>query len=172
MPGSPMERVFTAGVFDGPLRDLIHAFKYRGRDYLSHPLGKFWLKRTLFRPDEIDLIVPVPMPFWKKWRRGYNQAFLVADEIARVWNKPLADSLLGRFNRSPSQTILNRRRRFQNADASFYMRRKKLDLNQRTILLIDDVCTTGATFTACARLLKSAGARRVYAGAVARELLK
>ncbi len=162
------DALFAAGDFDGPLRELLHRFKYGGRQHLGRYLADQWLARCPFDPADIDMIMPVPMPRWKSWRRGYNQAALLAHEIGASWQVPVYSYGLTRRWWSVSQTKLGRRRRFQNAAKSFKLVLGQL-YRQKTVLIIDDICTTGATLDVCARLLKSAGASRVLAGTIARD---
>lgn len=171
LPNEEIQALFAAGDYDGALRDLLKAFKYEGKNLLAGSLAEEWTRRSPFDPSQFDVIVPVPMPAWKQWRRGYNQAGLLAREIGRKWGKPVAAKLSRKWI-TRSQTSLGRTDRFRNAANGFRLTAEASVYKSKTILLIDDVCTTGATLIACARLLKSAGAKSVYAGVIAREHLK
>ena len=164
--------------YDGAIRDLIHAFKFAGLDYLGAPLGEHLALRIapLFgtaipRP---DLIVPVPLHWWRSMRRGFNQAHLLAAAIARVTGLPLRPRLLLRCRAGRRQLGSSRHERLRSLDACFEVprgltrRRPRAELEGRRILLVDDVLTTGATLLACARILHRAGARSVVGCVLAR----
>lgn len=160
---------YPATDFEGPARDLIHAFKFRGKEHLGRLLARRWVALTPIQPDDVDLILPIPMTYWKQLKRGFNPAATVAHEIGRMWGKPVITSVFSRKWWSLSQTHFDRRNRFRNAKRSFALKIQSLFLNDRNILLVDDVCTTGATLDTCARLLHIAGARKVMAAALARD---
>lgn len=162
-----VDRFHAAAHFDGPLRDLVHRFKYQGKDYLAPFLGGL-LARRYPRGEECDCLVPVPIPFWRKRKRGYNQAELLARELGRRWNKPVLDGWLIRKNFHPPQVSLNRAGRQANARKSYGLSHRG-SLPYGNILLVDDVCTTGATLKICAQLLRKAGAKTVSAVVLAQE---
>jgi len=159
----------AAGFFQGPLRRVILAFKYQRKAAVTPFLIDFFV-RTCSRPlTEIDCVIPVPLSWWSELRRGYNQSKLLADEIGRRYGKPVHRGCLRR-RWGPSQTRLSRSARFQNASAGFRLSRSHSLQRLNTVLLIDDVCTTGATLRACARLLKKAGVKRVWGGTIAQKV--
>lgn len=114
---------------------------------------------------EVDAIVPVPLYPTRQRARGYNQAELLAQELSRWIKKPVAPRALARIKDTPSQTGLTPTQRIENVRGAFAPS-AKLDLGR--ILLVDDVCTTGATLNACARTLKRGGVEQVVAATVAR----
>lgn len=164
-----VDALFALSDFNGPVRHLIHAFKYAGKERIGEYLARRWVHRTPFDPAEVNFVVPVPMSHWKEFNRGYNPAALLAVTIANQWGKPLLRSGLKRRWISRSQTTLRRGERFENAARSFKMARICGAFRGKSVLLVDDVCTTGATLGACARLLKRAGAVRVLAATASRE---
>ncbi len=162
-------RAVVGAKFSGYVRALLIYFKY---------LHGFWLCRDLvdilepvcraaFAEEAIDLVAPVPMSRRKKNRRGYNQAALLARELANRLNLPCSERILARAD-ALTQTRMTAAERRRNARRSFSVRRFPEKLKGKTILLVDDVMTTGSTFSTCARLLKRAGAGRVLVAAVAR----
>lgn len=116
---------------------------------------------------EISIIVPVPSSLWAWMRRGFNQAEELARELARPLKRPLHPRALKRRLASDSQTRVSRETRWKNAEGSYYAGRTRR-LQGKKVLLVDDVVTTGATASACARVLRRAGAAAVYVASVAR----
>jgi ComF family protein len=114
---------------------------------------------------EVDAIVPVPLYPARARERGFNQAELVARELARWLGRPVESGWLARIKDTLSQTGLTPVQRVENVRGAFEARAK---LDRQRILLLDDVCTTGATLNACARALRRGGAASVQAVTVAR----
>lgn len=108
---------------------------------------------------QVDIIVPIPLFWWKQLWRGYNQALLLAREISEICNIRTAD-VLTRTKNTKTQTRLDEQERRENVRNAFTL--KSSDVKHKKILLVDDVLTTGATMDECARVLKDAGAEKVY----------
>jgi ComF family protein len=159
------DAVYSFGSYDGPLRKLIHAFKYGRVESLAKPLGKL-LIRTLPAGEEFDLVMAMPMHWLKRIDRGFNQADLLARPVAKRYGLKLATNLK-RSRRTAPQASLDEVERQKNLKDSFAVRRAKQMVGRR-ILLVDDVFTTGATLRAATETLKAAGAKRVYALTLAR----
>ena len=117
------------------------------------------LDRALPIDERYDVIVPVPLHWRRRWRRGFNQAELLAREVAGRRGIPLVEALQRR-KATVSQAGLTSAGRRRNIAAAFQPH-AGVDLTGKRILLIDDVMTTGATASACARELKKAGAKTV-----------
>ena len=167
-------RAFIAARYDGDVRALIHAFKYHGGLWLTDDLVRILIAHYLARIAPlrlgIDAVVPVPMLRRKRLRRGCNQSEELARLLARQLHLPYLPRLLRRVHTGVlSQTRLARAERLANAKRA-YRARRRAPIRGRTILLVDDVLTTGATCDACAHALLSAGAKRVYVLALARPL--
>ena len=113
----------------------------------------------------MDALVPVPLQGRRRRARGSNQAELLARELGRWTKLPVETRWLKRVKDTPSQTGLTPAQRVENVRGAFATKNK---LDRKRILLIDDVCTTGATLNACARILKRAGAETVQAVTAAR----
>jgi ComF family protein len=157
--------VFAYGVFEEPLRELVHLFKYAGVTALARPLGRL-LRRALPRDRRFDLIVPTPLHWRRRWTRGYNQAMLLARELAPTLGlKPV--NALRRTRATSTQTGLSRTARRANVAGAFTVWDASL-VRGRRVLLVDDVMTTGATLRACAAALKRAGAQSVSIAVLAR----
>lgn len=145
--------------YGGALANAIHRFKYVPRADLARPLGDLLVRGV---PDAVarppDLVVPVPLHPARLVERGFNQAALLARPVARRLGARLGPRLLERVRDTPRQAQLDRVRRATNLVGAFRVRG---DVAGRHVLLVDDVRTTGATLTECARALRSAGAGRV-----------
>jgi ComF family protein len=159
------DAAYSYGAYSGTLRKLIQLLKYRGIETLAEPLGR-WLSIALPRDKRFDVIVPMPMHWRRRWARRFNQAELLARALSRRTGLPLVDA--ARKQRStPPQAGLTGPQRRANMSGVFQARRPAA-IRGRSVLLVDDVLTTGATAAACARALKSAGAKSVTVLTVAR----
>ncbi len=149
------DAVYAAGFYEGRLRDLIHLFKYGGVETLAGPLGRMAML-AYPRRARVDLVVPMPMHWWRRWRRGFNQAELLAGEVGRRAGLPVR-TVVRRSRRTSPQAGLSRKARRANVRGAFRIRAPEAVRGKR-VLLVDDVLTTGSTADACARALKDAGA--------------
>jgi competence protein ComFC len=153
----------------GLVRKLVHDFKYGHQRHLRHPLAE-WLREAMCDPRlharRFDLIVPVPLHPTRERERGFNQATLLAELLARQVAVPLC-AALERIRYTITQTAYDRAERMKNLHDAFRLR-KKMNVRELHVLLIDDVLTTGSTLSECARVLKEAGAISVYAATAAR----
>jgi len=152
------DAAYSFGFYEEELRELIHVFKYGRVQTLAKPLGRF-LASALPREQTFDVIVPMPLYWRKRWRRGFNQAALLARELARRTHIPVSNALR-RVKDTAAQAGLTNAKRRRNVSGAFRARNKTALSGQR-VLLIDDVLTTGATAASCARALRAAGARQV-----------
>ncbi|MBI5208343.1 MAG: ComF family protein [Elusimicrobia bacterium] len=171
------KRLFACGLirpafyYGGAAASLVHAFKYRGRGDAARFCGRR-MAEGLGRSPELrgfDRVVPVPLHPSRLRERGYNQALLLAEEVASASGKPVSDLLVRRVATKP-QWNLARGQRSANLAGAF-MARDGLPAGAK-VLLIDDVCTTSATLEECAKALKAAGAASVHALVFARQSLK
>lgn len=144
---------------EGPVRDLVHAFKYGGLWSAAEEAGT-WLGRRLEQWPErwlADLIVPIPLHAARMRERGYNQSACIARGLGRVLGVPVAESVAVRTRNTSTQTALDRRQRMENVAGAFRIQRPELVRNAH-VLIVDDVVTTGATVGALAGALRAAGA--------------
>jgi competence protein ComFC len=172
----PFAAVRSCYAFTGALRPAVHRFKYRGKTALAPQLGELLFARLVsdaaLPRDEIKLLCPVPLHSWRRWRRGYNQSELLAGELGRLCGIRHAE-ILRRTRRTTPQVGLHETERLANVQGAFAVDEKGLEQFNPTrgpVLLIDDVCTTGATLAECARALKKAGIKEVYGLTLARQL--
>jgi ComF family protein len=159
------DAAYCYGAYEGTLRKLIHLFKYGRIHPLARPLADF-LVLALPRDQRFDAIVPMPLHWWRKLRRGFNQSELLAREVARRTGLPLR-ALVKRRRYTATQAGLTNAGRRANVTGAFRVSRRDSVRGLR-ILLIDDVMTTGATAGACSMALKRAGAEHVALLALAR----
>jgi ComF family protein len=150
---------------------LRHKLKYAGKDYVAGPLGRLLAEKMRESPElrVSEGIVPVPLHFWRERKRGYNQSELLAVSLGNLTGLPVERRALKKIRPTRSQTELSREERIENVAGAFAVRRPET-VRGRTLVLVDDVCTTGATLDACASALKEAGAKRVLALTVARQI--
>jgi ComF family protein len=154
--------------FSGEMRTLIHKFKYGDRQDLRSLFGR-WLQdtgRDLL--SDTDILVPVPLSRWRLLWRQFNQAALLSRELSRQTGIAMDPLILKRIRATRSQVGMTRDQRRRNVAGAFRVKQPaRRRLNGKTVLLLDDVITTGATVEACARVLKRAGAARVNVLALA-----
>ena len=164
------DAVYSYGSYEGTLRQLVHLFKYGGVRPLGGTFGKF-LAQALPRETSFDVIVPMPLHWFKQWQRGFNQSNDLAREIGKKWNVPVRNVIRRKKATRPQAGLTNAKRR-ANMSGAFQIAGKKVmrgkPLAGMRVLLVDDVVTTGATASACARVLKRAGAAHVALLALAR----
>ncbi len=147
------------------LRQLIHLFKYEGLRPLARPLGT-WLAYAYPRLEHFDALVPMPLHWWKRLQRGFNQSDLLARELSRRVGVPILHAARRR-RRTAVQASLTHAQRRNNVRGAFDVPAPD-QVRGLSLLLVDDVMTTGSTVNACAKALKQAGAARVCVLTVAR----
>jgi ComF family protein len=149
--------------------EIVHRFKYEPADFFE-PLMQWWLRTAIpFPMQSHDWIVPIPLHPVKKRQRGFNQAKRIAKPVSIFLKKPLISNAIERVKNTETQTYLPPKMRFANVEGAFAAKNNHI-LNG-SVLLIDDVMTTGATASACARALKMAGAKKVDVLTLTRGLL-
>ncbi len=159
------DAAYSFGSYEGTLQQLIHLFKYARVESLAAPLSHF-LSKAVPLEAQFDLIMAMPMHWRKRWERGFNQAELLAEPLARRYGLSLATNLR-RARYTKSQAGLTESARRENLRGSFRVHRPE-QLTGKRVLVIDDVFTTGATLRAAAAVLKAAGTAHVSALTLAR----
>jgi ComF family protein len=160
----------ASGSYEEPLRSYIHALKYDGNRRLAKPLGQLLAQTCINYGLRADAIVPVPLHRNRQKERGYNHAHLLAEVCAAQVNMPLRCDIVIRHRDTSAQVGLTASQRQQNVAGAFSCIPAFTQgaLYGRTFLIIDDVCTTGATVEACAAPLFAAGAKAVWGLVLAR----
>jgi ComF family protein len=160
----PFERIRYFGIYDGPLKESIHLFKFNGIKRLAEPLAMLML--SVINHD-YDAIVPVPLHTQRLREREFNQTALLGLHIARHLDNALMLDALLKTRETDLQTDVSGKERRANLRGAFSASEKIMGLK---LLIVDDVITTGATIKECAFTLRKAGASAVDAVALARSM--
>lgn len=163
------DRAASAFRFEGLARELVNGFKFRSQLWLRDDFSD-WLEATVrarFKTEAIDLVVPMPSTLGHRLNRGYNQCAYLASAVAKRLGKPCSNHVVRRVGHPRRQGGLTEDERRENVIGTFAVRRPVL-VRGKTVLVVDDILTTGATLSACAQALKDAGAERVWAVTLAR----
>jgi ComF family protein len=155
-------------VFDSPVQDGLHALKYRGNLAIGEGFALQMLDFVRSLPWKVDLIIPMPLGQQRLKDRGYNQVAVVAQPLAYFAGFAYTPQALWKSRETRSQVGLNIHQRQQNVQ-NVYQADPRL-VGQKSVLLMDDVATTGSTISSSTEALLSAGAREVYAITIARAL--
>jgi ComF family protein len=156
-------------MFDGPLRAALRRLKYERDIGLGEPLSKHLIELYNQVKWDIDLVVPTPLSAHRAKERGYNQSAALARPFASAIQKSYQPTALRRTRETRSQVGLSALERRKNVEDSFIARRELVV--GKTVLIIDDVMTTGSTINACSQALRMAGASSVYGLTLARAAL-
>ena len=155
--------------FEGVARQAVHQLKYQNLRSLVTPLARLLNNYLIANSVPFDVLVPVPLHRKRLKERGYNQSGLLARELSKLNERPFVDNCLIRQQPSPPQARTSSVEERQiNVAGAFTCRDRRLQDKQ--VLLIDDVATSGATLDACAGALKAAGATSVWGLTLAREI--
>lgn len=150
------------------VQKILHELKYRNHESLGNLMGRLHASQLIDSKDfqEIDLVMPIPLHPRKYKERGYNQAALLAEGYAEIFGAELDLKTLQRKSDTESQTRKSRYQRYENMKGVFVLQHSE-NVKEKTILLIDDVVTTGATIESSAELLIAAGAKKVLVASTA-----
>ena len=158
------DRAFSPCLYEGPVKELVHQFKYQGKDYLAPVLTRLmadFIREFDVPMDLLDFVVPVPLFKTRLRQREFNQAEVLAKNIAGIFNKKLVADNLIRVKNTRTQTELTPGQRLSNVKESFKVRESSC-FEGKNILLVDDVLTTGATCSEASCALKEAKANIVF----------
>ena len=163
------DAVYCVTGYKGVIRDLIHRFKYDRKEVLSVSLGNKMIEwsNSCSVMSNIDLVVPVPLFWQKRIKRGFNQSGLIAKILANNYSIPISINNLKRIRNTETQANLTRNQRIENVKDAFKVKKPSM-FSGTNILLVDDVMTTGGTASECARILKENGTQKVYVIILAR----
>jgi ComF family protein len=156
-------------VYDGTARRLILALKHGDRHDIVAPLARWMAQSGRKLCDNDTLIAPVPLHARRLFSRRFNQSALLATQIARDLGLPICPDLLRRHRATRLQEGMTREQRFENLQAAFSVpQNRRAMLHNRTVLIVDDVMTSGATLSGCAKACFDAGAAKVNVLVLAR----
>ena len=159
----------TPFLMEGLLREGVHSFKYRNNRAAAPVLASLLANYLRDNPLPGNVLLPVPLHRKRLRERGYNQAALLASELGKRLDMPVSERILVRTRHaSPQASSTSSAQRRANTEAAFICGD---DASGMSVILVDDVCTTGATLRACAEALRESGAESVCALALARERL-
>ncbi len=161
----PLKQIRAAVLFTHPASKLIHTLKYNGAFALAKPLAQMMAAAWGAWQVPVDLVLPIPLHASRERERGYNQSALLARAFCQKVGLPCAEEVLQRTRFTTPQVGLSATERLENVQDAFAT---KGALQGKRVLLIDDVCTTGATMAAAALALQKAGAHAVSGYCVAR----
>ncbi len=154
--------------YKGSIKTAIQNMKFKRREWIAYEFGRTLSKtvKNEYADIKFDMVLFVPMSPLNEFKRGFNQSFEIADIISNNIGVPINKKILFKKPGIKTQSGLNRKERIENVKNAFYVKNSHL-LTDKTVLLIDDVLTTGCTVNACAKVLKKNGAMAVYAATVA-----
>lgn len=166
------DKAWAKYIYEGELKNIIYLFKYKHRLSLLKQLGKllFNFAEQNLALNSFDYIMYVPMHRRKLRQRKFNQAKILATFLAKKTEIPLITNSLKKAKYTRPQVELSGEQRILNVKGSFKLKNKNAKFNNKTILLVDDIFTTGATVKECSKLLKEAGAERIEVLVLARTL--
>lgn len=163
----PFEHGHFGFYFEGALREALHSFKFKARKDVGRALVRLLQPKLLAMQDEFDVIVPLPVTEKRLKERGFNQTFIIGEEISALTSKELAYWVLHKTRETRDQYTLSRSERKKNIRGVFALRNGNA-LKDKRVLLVDDLFTTGATAKEATKVLKAAGSRSVVLFALAR----
>lgn len=163
------ERVVRLGSYEGLLREAILRMKHAAGETLAESLGELWAEtaEAPLRSCGAEVVMPVPLHWWRRWSRGYNQSEALAEAVAARLKLPCRPGWLRRIRNTPLQTQQTATGRRTNVHGAFRAG-FRCKVQGRTVLLVDDVLTTGSTCSEAARALREAGAARVFVAVLGR----
>ena len=157
--------------FECETREIINGYKFRDRIWLRDDFVD-WIEaaaRSRFDVSAIDAVVAIPTTLGHRINRGYNQSALLAESLAKRLDRRFLGRAVARTGHPKRQSSLTEEERAENVKGTFVVREPSL-VRGRTILLVDDIMTTGSTLSECAKALKAAGAWRVWSVTLARSV--
>lgn len=168
MHRKPFEQGHFGFSYEGPLREAIHAFKFQGRKDVGRTLVRMLKNSVVPLGPLFDVIVPMPVTEKRLKERGFNQSYIIGEEIATMTDKPLIYSVLRKVRDTRDQYTLSKDERKRNIRGAFAVVHGQRDISRKNVLLVDDLYTTGNTAAEAASALRRAKATSVVLFALAR----
>ena len=154
------DKAWAVFVYDGWIKAIVLKYKFHGQRFLSHFFSYQLFQKIMKTGIQFDVIVPVPISFSRWLQRGYNQSAEIAYQISRKLHLAYDKSILVKKRDNVQQSSLQYHERMKNVKNVYQVKNPK-KIQKKTVLLIDDIYTTGATVNECARILKQSGAAQV-----------
>jgi ComF family protein len=163
------DKAISVFEYDDFSKDMILKFKHGDMTFMSRQLAAWIYRASENEIKNADIIVPVPIHFFKRLKRKYNQSELLAQELEKISGIPCEPRILQKIKSTPQQEGLSRSTRLKNINGSFGVNPEYSPrLNAKTVVLLDDVLTTGSTAGECSKILKKHGATKVIVLTIAR----
>jgi ComF family protein len=160
----PFDKGFVVFFYQDNAKKLMHDFKFEGKRNIASFFAQSIYNRLIMQDIHIDIVTSIPMHTIKKLGKGYNPPTLIAKELSIMLNKPFDGNILKRIHHTKAMSTMKGIDRMEHSLNNYSYNNKK-DINNKNILLIDDVSTTGATLHVCSQILKDNGANKVYVAA-------
>ncbi|WAM33064.1 ComF family protein [Caldicellulosiruptor morganii] len=161
------EKVFPVFYYDGVVRRGIHLFKYRGFCQNAITFSNLMVDKVKSGNIKFDIVIPVPISYERYLKRGYNHSYLLAKNISKILKIPLLDALKRTYFTEPFYNLSRQERKREIKDKIVVKNGYEKYIKEKTILLVDDIFTTGATANECSKVLLKSGASRVYVSVLA-----
>lgn len=155
------DKNFSICEYSGLAKEMVWNLKYENHKFLAKTIASFLVEKIISENISFDILTCVPTSKVNRKKRGFNQAELIASEVAKFLRCDADFNLLLRIKENASQVNLSALERAKNIENSFIVQNKSV-VKGKTVLVIDDVLTTGATMNECAKMLKKAGAKKVF----------
>jgi ComF family protein len=158
--------------YEGLIRNRILNYKFRDKSYLYMTFANFLLKdeKVFDFLKRYDIIIPVPISYQRYKQRGYNQSLLLAKEISKNVGLKLMPNVLKKSKNTVAQSTLNREERIANIENVYSINKKQLDkIENKKVLILDDIYTTGSTVNECSKMLKNANTKDIGVITIAKD---
>ncbi|WP_039764872.1 ComF family protein [Caldicellulosiruptor sp. F32] len=161
------EKVFPVFYYESVVRKGVHLFKYRGFYQNALTFSNLMANKIISSNVHIDIVIPVPISYERYLKRGYNHSYLLAKNISKTLEVPLVDALKRTQTTKPFYNLSKEERRREIKNRIAFKKGYENIVKGKTVLLVDDIFTTGATADECSKVLLKSGANKVYVSVLA-----
>lgn len=156
------DRGFSVATYSLLERHIISELKFNGKSYIGNNIAEILYDKIVTLNFDFDVIIPIPIHRSKNRKRGFNQSEVIAVELGKLCDRPVLKRSLCKIAKTKPMKELRGYERKANIQGSIAVGRQSQQVADKTVLLVDDIYTTGATADECSRVLKGAGAAKVY----------